>query len=86
MGRILLDQRYPGGDREVYTKIVLGKQILQGTLDLGGYQKFSLYVVYVFFPLGQLGFIISLMSQAAASSQRKVSMEPAPAMGLMMSG
>jgi ATP-binding cassette subfamily B protein len=47
-----------------------GQQILGGTLDLGGYQKFSLYVVFVFFPLGQLGFIISLMSQAGASAGR----------------
>jgi ATP-binding cassette subfamily B multidrug efflux pump len=47
-----------------------GKQILEGTLDLGEYQKFSLYLIYVFFPLGQLGFIISLMSQASASAGR----------------
>lgn len=47
-----------------------GAQILNGTLDLGAYQKFSLYLVYVFFPLGQLGFIISLMAQAAASAGR----------------
>ncbi|WP_026370258.1 ABC transporter ATP-binding protein [Kallotenue papyrolyticum] len=47
-----------------------GAQILNGTLDLGAYQKFSLYLVYVFFPLGQLGFIISLMAQASASAGR----------------
>jgi ATP-binding cassette subfamily B protein len=47
-----------------------GQQILAGTLNLGEYQKFSLYLVYVFFPLGQLGFIISLMSQASASANR----------------
>ena len=47
-----------------------GQQILGGTLSLGGYQSFSLYVVFVFFPLGQLGFIISLMSQAGASAGR----------------
>ncbi len=47
-----------------------GRQILGGTLDLGEYQKFSLYLVYVFFPLGQLGFIISLMAQAGASASR----------------
>jgi ATP-binding cassette subfamily B protein len=45
-------------------------QILGGTLDLGGYQKFNLYLVYIFLPLGQLGFIISLMAQASASSER----------------
>lgn len=47
-----------------------GKQILDGTLNLGEYQKFSLYLIYVFFPLGQLGFIISLMAQAGASATR----------------
>ncbi len=47
-----------------------GSQILHGTLNLGAYQKFSLYLIYVFFPLGQLGFIISLMAQASASASR----------------
>jgi len=47
-----------------------GAQILQGTLLLGEYQKFSLYLVYIFFPLGQLGFIIALMAQAGASARR----------------
>jgi ATP-binding cassette subfamily B protein len=47
-----------------------GQQILGGTLNLGEYQKFSLYLVYVFFPLGQLGFIIALMAQASASASR----------------
>ena len=47
-----------------------GVQIINGTLTFGEWQKFSLYLIYVFFPLGQLGFIISQMSQAAASAQR----------------
>ena len=47
-----------------------GRQIVNGTLGLGEYQKFSLYLIYVFFPLGQLGFIISLMAQASASANR----------------
>jgi len=47
-----------------------GRQILAGTLTIGEWQKFSLYLVYVFFPLGQLGFIISLTAQAAASADR----------------
>jgi ATP-binding cassette, subfamily B, multidrug efflux pump len=47
-----------------------GRQIIEGTLALGEYQKFSLYLIYIFFPLGQLGFIISLMAQAAASATR----------------
>jgi ATP-binding cassette, subfamily B, multidrug efflux pump len=47
-----------------------GKQIIGGTLTFGEWQKFSLYLIYVFFPLGQLGFIITQMSQAGASAQR----------------
>ena len=47
-----------------------GKQIIYGTLTLGEWQKFSLYLMYVFFPLGMLGFIITQMSQASASAQR----------------
>jgi ATP-binding cassette subfamily B protein len=47
-----------------------GRQILDGALTIGEWQKFSLYLVYVFFPLGQLGFIISLTAQAAASADR----------------
>lgn len=47
-----------------------GRQIIEGTLTIGAWQKFSLYLAYVFFPLGQLGFIINLMSQANASAQR----------------
>lgn len=47
-----------------------GRQILTNTLTLGQYQEFQLYLVYIFFPLGQLGFIISQLSQASASSDR----------------
>jgi ATP-binding cassette, subfamily B, multidrug efflux pump len=47
-----------------------GQQIIDGTFDVGGFQEFSLYLVYVFFPLGQLGFIISLLAQASASADR----------------
>ncbi len=47
-----------------------GRQIITGTLTIGEWQKFSLYLVYVFIPMGQLGFIISLMAQAAASAGR----------------
>ncbi|MFN3981844.1 MAG: ABC transporter ATP-binding protein [Caldilinea sp.] len=47
-----------------------GGQIIAGTLTIGEWQKFSLYLVFVFFPLGQLGFIISQMSQASASANR----------------
>ena len=47
-----------------------GRQIIQGTLTLGEWQKFTMYLMYIFFPLGQLGFIISQMSQASASAKR----------------
>ena len=47
-----------------------GRQIIDGTLTIGEWQKFSLYLAYLFLPMGQLGFIINLMSQASASAQR----------------
>jgi ATP-binding cassette subfamily B protein len=47
-----------------------GRQMIFGTLTIGEWQKFTLYLVYVFFPIGQLGFIISQMSQAQASAHR----------------
>ncbi len=47
-----------------------GRQILDGTLTIGEWQKFSLYLALVFFPIGQLGFIISQMSAASASANR----------------
>lgn len=47
-----------------------GSQILNGSLTIGDYQSFNLYLIYIFFPLGQLGFIISLMAQASASASR----------------
>ncbi len=49
-----------------------GQQIIQGTLTFGEWQKFSLYLVYVFFPLGMLGMIITQMSQAAASATARL--------------
>jgi ATP-binding cassette, subfamily B, multidrug efflux pump len=47
-----------------------GRQIINNTLTLGQYQEFSLYLIFIFFPLAQLGFIISQMSQASASAGR----------------
>lgn len=47
-----------------------GSQIIDGTLTLGEYQKFSLYLIFIFIPVGQLGFIITQMAQAAASATR----------------
>lgn len=45
-------------------------QILNGSLSFGEYQQFSLYLIYVFFPVGMLGMIITLMAQASASATR----------------
>ncbi|MEZ4869819.1 MAG: ABC transporter ATP-binding protein [Caldilineaceae bacterium] len=47
-----------------------GNQVIANTLTLGEWQKFSLYLILVFFPIGQLGFIITQMSQASASATR----------------
>ncbi len=47
-----------------------GRQIINSTLTFGEWQKFSLYLAFVFFPIGQLGIIISQMSQAGASANR----------------
>ncbi len=47
-----------------------GRQILDGTLTLGQWQEFSLYLVFLFMPAAQLGMIITQMSQASASSTR----------------
>jgi ATP-binding cassette subfamily B multidrug efflux pump len=47
-----------------------GQQIIQGTLSLGEWQEFSLYLVYLFFPIAQLGFIITQLGQASASAGR----------------
>ena len=47
-----------------------GKQIIAGVLTLGDWQEFSLYLIYLFFPVAQLGFIITQFGQAAASADR----------------
>jgi ATP-binding cassette, subfamily B, multidrug efflux pump len=47
-----------------------GKQIITGLLTLGEWQEFSLYLIYLFFPVAQFGFIITQMGQAAASADR----------------
>ncbi|HSD85282.1 MAG TPA: ABC transporter ATP-binding protein, partial [Anaerolineae bacterium] len=47
-----------------------GNQIINGALSLGEWQEFSLYLFLVFFPMAQLGMIITQMSQAAASASR----------------
>jgi len=52
------------------TLYVGGKQIILGTLTLGEWQEFSMYLMYIFFPVAQLGFIITQFGQAAASATR----------------
>ncbi len=47
-----------------------GQQIISGTLTLGEWQEFSLYLVYIFLPVAQFGFIITQLGQAAASAGR----------------
>ena len=47
-----------------------GKQIIAGTLSVGEWQEFTLYLVYLFFPMAQFGFIITQLGQAAASASR----------------
>jgi len=47
-----------------------GKQIIAGLLTLGEWQEFSLYLIYLFFPIAQFGFIITQLGQASASAER----------------
>jgi ATP-binding cassette subfamily B protein len=47
-----------------------GRQIITGALTLGEWQEFSLYLIYLFFPIAQLGFIITQYGQAGASADR----------------
>jgi ATP-binding cassette subfamily B protein len=47
-----------------------GQQIVAGTLTLGEWQEFSLYLIYLFMPVAQFGFIITQLGQASASAGR----------------
>src|SRR5687767_15002197 len=47
-----------------------GKQIIVGTLSLGAWQEFSLYLMYLFFPVMMFGMIVTQMGQASASAER----------------
>lgn len=47
-----------------------GRQIIFGDLTLGQWQEFNLYLVLLFFPMGQLGFIVGQIAQASASASR----------------
>jgi ATP-binding cassette subfamily B protein len=52
------------------TLYVGGQQIIANTMTIGEWQEFSLYLLYLFFPIAQLGFIITQFGQAAASAAR----------------
>jgi ATP-binding cassette subfamily B protein len=47
-----------------------GKQIIAGVLGLGAWQEFSLYLIYLFFPIMMFGMIVTQMGQAGASADR----------------
>jgi ATP-binding cassette subfamily B protein len=47
-----------------------GKQIITGLLTLGEWQEFSLYLMYLFFPIMMFGMIVTQMGQASASAER----------------
>ena len=47
-----------------------GTQIILGMLTLGEWQEFSMYLMYLFFPVAQFGFIITQLGQASASAER----------------
>ncbi len=47
-----------------------GKQIIVGALSLGAWQEFSLYLMYLFFPIMMFGMIVTQLGQASASADR----------------
>ena len=47
-----------------------GIQIIHGTMTIGDWQEFSLYLIFMFLPIAQFGFIITQFSQASASATR----------------
>lgn len=47
-----------------------GRMLIDSALSLGQWSKFTLYVTYIFIPMGQFGFIMSQAAQASASSGR----------------
>jgi ATP-binding cassette subfamily B protein len=55
-----------------------GKQIIAGTLSLGVWQEFSMYLMYLFFPIAMFGMIVSQMGQASASADRIYEILDAP--------
>jgi ATP-binding cassette subfamily B multidrug efflux pump len=47
-----------------------GRQIISGVLTLGAWQEFSMYLMYLLFPIAMLGMIVTQYGQAAASADR----------------
>ncbi|MBI3161183.1 MAG: ABC transporter ATP-binding protein [Chloroflexi bacterium] len=47
-----------------------GKAIMAGTLSLGEWQEFSMYLMYLFRPIMMVGMIITQFGQASASADR----------------
>ena len=47
-----------------------GKAIIAGTLSLGEWQEFSMYLMYLFMPIMMMGMIITQFGQASASADR----------------
>jgi ATP-binding cassette subfamily B protein len=47
-----------------------GKGIIAGTLSLGAWQEFSMYLMYLFMPIMMMGMIITQFGQASASADR----------------
>jgi ATP-binding cassette subfamily B multidrug efflux pump len=55
---------------QAVTLYVGGRFIISATLTLGEWQEFSLYLVYLFFPVAMFSMIITQYGQAAASAER----------------
>jgi ATP-binding cassette subfamily B protein len=47
-----------------------GRLIVNGSLTIGEWQEFSLYLLYLFLPIAQFGLIVTQLGQAAASAER----------------
>jgi ATP-binding cassette subfamily B protein len=47
-----------------------GQAIIAGTLSLGAWQEFSMYLMYLFMPIMMMGMIITQFGQASASADR----------------
>jgi ATP-binding cassette subfamily B protein len=47
-----------------------GNAIIAGTLSLGAWQEFSMYLMYLFMPIMMMGMIITQYGQASASADR----------------